>query len=90
MTNVSGRSHRRRHNPGKPHSANWQLRPPSLSGRVHEGYDTWYVTIGTGMTYCDNGRDLRPVPNGCDDSGQIRERIAAERFTLRGMRGKWI
>ena len=36
-----------------------------ISGRVREGYDTWYVTGSEGMTYCDNGRDLRrldPVP----------------------------
>jgi hypothetical protein len=29
-----------------------------ITGRVREGYDTWYVTTGTGMTYCDNGRDF--------------------------------
>jgi hypothetical protein len=33
-----------------------------ITGRVHEGYDAWYVTTGIGMTYCDNGRDLRRVP----------------------------
>jgi len=40
-----------------------------ITGRVHEGYDSWYVTTGVGMTYCDNGRDLRAAapevhPNG--------------------------
>jgi hypothetical protein len=32
-----------------------------ISGRVRDGYDTWYVTGDEGMTYCDNGRDLRRV-----------------------------
>jgi hypothetical protein len=32
-----------------------------ITGRVREGYDTWYVTGSEGMTYCDNGRDLRRV-----------------------------
>jgi hypothetical protein len=32
-----------------------------ITGRVREGYDTWYVTGDEGMTYCDNGRDLRRV-----------------------------
>ncbi len=30
-----------------------------IAGRLREGYDTWYVTGSEGMTYCDNGRDLR-------------------------------
>jgi hypothetical protein len=30
-----------------------------IQGRVREGYDTWYVTCDVGMTFCDNGRDLR-------------------------------
>ena len=34
-----------------------------ITRRVREGYDTWCVTTGMGMTYCDNGRDLRPVPS---------------------------
>lgn len=32
-----------------------------ITGRVREGYDTWYVTGSEGMTFCDNGRDLRRV-----------------------------
>jgi hypothetical protein len=32
-----------------------------ITGRVRDGYDTWYVTASEGMTYCDNGRDLRRV-----------------------------
>ncbi len=35
-----------------------------ITGRVRDGYDTWYVTAGVGMTYCDNGRDLRRVEPG--------------------------
>jgi hypothetical protein len=30
-----------------------------ITGRVREGYDAWYVTCEVGMTFCDNGRDLR-------------------------------
>jgi hypothetical protein len=32
-----------------------------IQGRVREGYDTWYVNADVGMTFCDNGRDLRPA-----------------------------
>jgi hypothetical protein len=39
-----------------------------VTGRVREGYDTWYVTADVGMTFCDNGRDLRLVPS--DESPQ--------------------
>jgi hypothetical protein len=35
-----------------------------ITGRVRDGYDTWYVTGREGMTYCDNGRDLRRVEPG--------------------------
>lgn len=37
-----------------------EARTGRISGRVREGYDTWYVTA-EGMTYCDNGRDLRRI-----------------------------
>ena len=39
-----------------------------ITGRVREGYDAWYVTCDVGMTFCDNGRDLRRA-NG-DVSGR--------------------
>lgn len=38
-----------------------ESRTGRITGRVREGYDTWYVTCDVGFTYCDNGRDLRPV-----------------------------
>lgn len=38
-----------------------ESRTGRILGRVREGYDAWYVTTGMGMTYCDNGRDLRRV-----------------------------
>jgi hypothetical protein len=41
-----------------------------ITGRVHEGYDTWYVTTGMGMTYCDNGRDLRRAGSASDQNAR--------------------
>jgi hypothetical protein len=41
-----------------------------ITGRVREGYDTWYVTGSEGMTYCDNGRDLRRVEPAQPMAGQ--------------------
>jgi hypothetical protein len=38
-----------------------EFRTRRITGRVREGYDAWYVTTGMGMTYCDNGKDLRRV-----------------------------
>jgi hypothetical protein len=35
-----------------------------IQGRVREGYDLWYVTCDVGMTFCDNGRDLRRLATG--------------------------
>lgn len=49
-----------------------ESRTGRITGRVHEGYDTWYVTTGMGMTYCDNGRDLRPA------SGRLRGASGAQ------------
>jgi hypothetical protein len=41
--------------------------PGIISGRVREGYETFYVSTGVGMTYRDNGRELRrAVPTGAD------------------------
>jgi hypothetical protein len=41
-----------------------------VTGRVREGYDTWYVTGNEGMTYCENGRDLRRVEPAQPMTGQ--------------------
>jgi hypothetical protein len=30
-------------------------------GPIRLGYDSWYVSIGDGITYCDYGTDLRPL-----------------------------
>jgi hypothetical protein len=45
-----------------------------ISGRVREGYDAWYVNAAVGMTYCDNGRDLRLAPR--DDTNVANEQPA--------------
>lgn len=48
-----------------------------ITGRVREGYDTWYVTGREGMTYCDNGRDLRhvePAAPAAEDEPEINGR----------------
>lgn len=42
-----------------------------ISGRVREGYDAWYVNAAVGMTFCDNGRDLRLAPH--DDTSATTE-----------------
>jgi hypothetical protein len=45
-----------------------------ISGRVRDGYDTWYVTAGVGMTYCDNGGDVRPANAPTETSTQAPSR----------------
>jgi hypothetical protein len=32
-----------------------------IQRRAHEDSDTWYVTVGVGLTHIDNGRDLRLI-----------------------------
>jgi hypothetical protein len=32
-----------------------------IQRRAGEGHDSWYVTVGVGLTHIDQGRDLRLV-----------------------------
>jgi hypothetical protein len=32
-----------------------------IVGPIRQGCDSWYVSVGDAITYCDYGTDLRPL-----------------------------